>query len=480
MRFQVRKARGYGLAAALLAAGLGGSVARGADELGRFPSDWYVLPEDGEKDLAPLGEVEERAGLIFRRHEDAVDSTLDRIFVSTADSLEKNGDTVGRHEAPASAPADWVAWHLKNLYMDLGISLAGTAGLVTGIGEASVEIQWSQSKANLERLGLTSKGSSLDAAGETNAQSGLPVVVMNEDDSKAAVESKVDRMCDTVMATGKVSDRGKMREGLLKVTDDLQGLMANVNVYNSSSWEINKFGVDVEISGSGIVSAGVSVGGAVRLRFEWKRSANKAPVAEPKDDNDEKRENLRKMLAGVANDIQAINADTYSQSGFGMTTLRLGIGMYLGVKFGVVKGKLSLMGYAYFASSKGPANELFPDKVRIVHDTSIPLIVDEEVPAHVSYADANGIKYEKLQNESSGARMTYFVSRDRFQKGLNRAAKMGAFFAKRASKSTGSQASNSHWEITQIKPQFALSLEGAIKVVTIGGKASLEMTFKRQ
>ena len=71
------------------------------------------------------------------------------------------------------------------------------------------------------------------------------------------------------------------------------------------------------------------------------------------------------------------------------------------------------------------------------------------------------------------------MTREKFQRGVQRATGMGAWFCERAKKRTGEGNTYDQWYVDQVKPQFALSLEGAIKVVTIGGKVSLELTFKR-
>lgn len=457
-----------------------------ADEAGRFPADWFVLPEDASSyaQASYNVAVEEKDGTTYRRGEDAVNESLDKIFYYTAQSMQRSGGHIGSREKPADAPDDWVPWHLKELYMDMGVNAAGTAGLVTAIGEASVELRWGQTKKALKEQGLLAPAKveapmAPESAPEEPAEKAD--LALNEYTTYEQLEFQVDQVADAVMATGRVKDRPKMREGLLRVAKDLQEVMIDINAYNDSYWDISKFGLDIEISASGKVSTGFTVGGNLRLRFEWSRSNYGAPLAEPMDGNGDKRENLRKLLAGVAKDMDTVGEELYSHSGFDLKTMRLGIGLYASANFGVVKGKLGVTGYAFFTKSSYRANANYGDgRPRIIEDFDIPLVDDEPVAQHMTYATSQGIKYDRVPGgDNAGDRVIYFMNREKFRKGLARATSMGAFFAERAKKKTGDGADYGRWEINQIKPNFALSLEGAAKIATIGGKISLELTFKR-
>jgi len=450
-----------------------GTSAAVADEAGRLPLDWYTLPEDMNATEATADDDEFREGIFFRRGVDHVAKSVDRILDASGEAMDKSQSQPGSARKPANAPSDWVPWHLKEMYMDLGVNASGTAGVVTAIGEASVELKWTRIKSELARLGLT------PAYADSPVYEEKPDLRMSEYTTLGEITSQVDRIVETVMATGRVTNRGAMREGLLKVATDLQSVMTDINSYNESSWDIDKFGLDVEIGLSGKVGTGMTAGGAVRLRFEWKRQNYGAPMPEPEDGNGEKREELRRLLANVASDMDSVSRDTFASSGFELKTLRLGLGLYGSAKFGAVKGKASLTGYAFLNKSASKANHFARTPPRIIPDEPVALIDDEPNAKHIKYADENQIKYDRIPGgDNATDRVVYYMTREKFRQGLNRAAKMGAFFAKRAAERTGEKASRK-WEVTQVKPAFALSLEGALKVVTIGGKASLEMTFKR-
>lgn len=465
--------------AALFSIAMSGASATAAD-FARLPQDWYVLPEDASTYAAESLDRPTAGGDTYSRSETAVADSVDHVFGVTAQTLEKSGNIIGRLDRPADAPQDWAPWHLSEILMDLGINIAGTAGLVTGIGETSVEIRWRQTKQALEKLGLDTKSQPVP---EKEEKADL---VLDDAMSKEQAHAGVDRIATAVMATGKIEPGGEsdMRDGLKKVVDDLQDIMVDINAYNYSSWDISKFGIDVEISGSGKVSNGMTVGGAVRLRFEWKRSSYGPSIVRNSSDplTSERQENLRKLLSGVARELDTVNKDLYASSGFDLTTLKVGIGAYLSAKFGVVKGKLAVTGFAFFTKSNRIANSNYASnsRPRIILDEEIPLIDSEPKAIHKTYAAQNNVRFEEVPGGDGADRVIYFMQRDKFQKGLHRAVKMGAFFAERASKKTGAQTENKRWVIDQIKPNFALSLEGAFKVLTIGGKVSLEMTYVRQ
>jgi hypothetical protein len=467
---------------AALAAGLWTSGMAWAGEAGRLPVDWFVAPEDEAAfERSPNARDEDsHDGSSYSRGEDKAARSLDDLFESTAKALDETGDVIGSRDRPADAPDDWVPWHLREMYLDLGVNLAGTAGLITGIGDATVELRWRQSEDRMRRMGLVpAAGPSPEKAGEAGAQPAD--VVLDETMSYEELERQIDAVSDAVMATGRVNDRPRMRAGLMKVARDVQALMIDVNTYNDSHWDANRFGLDIDISGSGQVSAGWTVGGAVRLRFEWARANYGAPLPEPMDGRYEEREALRKLIAGLAQDMDTVGDDLYRGSGFDLTTMKLGIGLYLSAKFGVVKGKGAVTGFVFFNKTARKANANYGDRPRIVPDAEIPLIDDEPQPAHLAYAQEHGVRYDRVPgaDDPASERLVYYMTREKWQKGLQRATKMGAFFAERAARKTGEQAEHSRWRIDQVKPNFALSLEGNATVVTIGGKVSLELTFRR-
>lgn len=452
-----------------------------AGETGRLPADWFVLPEDAAtiNATARLLDREDRNGTTYLRGEAPMERTVDRIFAATAESLEKSGTVIGGRTPPPNAPADWVPWHLSELYMDLGVNLSGTAGVVTGIGEAAVEVQWKPTAARKKALGLV-------AAVPTSTPSHGPAIVaeddkaadltINEYTTRDELDRMVESVTDTVMATGRVSDRPFLRENLGRTATDLQAIMVNINEYNDTHWDISKFGLDVDISGSGKVGTGMTAGVAVRLRFEWKRSNYGEFVPEPLDGNTEKREDLKKLLAGVARDMEKVGDEQYAGSGFDLTTLRVGVGLYLSAKFGVVSGKLGVTGYAFFTKSSRLANG--GRSSPIIVDDEIPMIDTEPKVEHLAYAQEVGVRALEVPGGDDGAdRVVYYMQREKFQKGLASATKMGSFFAKRAAKATAA-GEEKNWQISQLKPTFALSLQGALPMVTIGGKVGLEMTFK--
>jgi|GEM_PF-2027429 len=447
-----------------------------ANDIGRFPKEWTVLPEDRSSDDAGedrRGDVERRGGLVFRRGVEQVDNTLDRIFVATAESLETSGDALDDGRRPPNPPPNWTPWHLKELYMDLGINLAGTAGIITAIGEGSCEIRWVQPKADQARRTAATK---YQTAEQKRAD-----LEINDHMSAFELETRIDQIADVVMATGKVENRDILREGLLKSAQDLKNLMVDVNRYNDSRWEVSRFGVDVDVAISGGVGPGTTLGGAVRLRFEWVRSADRADaLANSHEAGEELRESLRQIVGNIARDISSIGSDPYSGTGFDLKQFKVGLGIYASARFAVVRGRLGVTGFAFFSPTTDglPANGS-----RFVNfDTAadIPLLETETTSAQIQFADQQRIKHMKTEtNDGNGRRNVFMLPQERFKKGLERAVNMGSFFARRAAKSTNDEAASKRWQIDQVKPAFALSLQGITTIFTIGAKASMELTFRR-
>lgn len=455
-------------AVALTGASLLGPGAHG-EEAGRLPEDWFVLPEDQasyEAQQLAAGEVEgleARGATTYRRGLDPVSRSLDRVLVASFEALDSSTLMAGERQPPPNAPTDWAPWHLKEVIMDLGVSASGTVGVVTAKGEISAEVYYKPTTERLRELGVMSGTEAYDdKPADLQVTSGM---------TRVQIVDRLEPIVDAVMATGRVESRSRVEEGLLKVASELQDVMTNVNGYQGA-WDVERFRIDVTVEGSGSVGVGMTAGLGVRLRFEWVESGE---AVRPELENDDpKRASFRTLMASLSRDLESIQADDYQASGFALTKVRLGVGLYGQAKFGLIKGKIEGMGYVFLKQPTQPREHTH--EARIVLPDEIPLL-DEAPPAeHLRYATAQGVRHEVVSDDGgSGAdKVVYFMSRERFRQGLAKAASMGGFFATRAANAT-----SSNWSVYKVKPQFALSLQGATPLVTIGGKVSLEMELKR-
>jgi hypothetical protein len=158
-------------------------------------------------------------------------------------------------------------------------------------------------------------------------------------------------------------------------------------------------------------------------------------------------------------------------SGFSVTSFGVGIGMSFEGTVGIVSGSASGVGYLAFAKreegvrmtqdavteSKNPGEEL--------HAT---LIEDKPSGRHLSYAKATGVS-TRLGHEQA----LYDVDLKRFKNGLEKAFKLGAFFAKPAR-----SLNQRSWKISQILLYFQLSISGDLGLATLGGSGSVYAYFQ--
>lgn len=447
-------------------------VAAPYEKAGRLVEEWYVLPEDRPQYRKPLNEhngeeIRHREKVAYRRDLEAVDHSIDKILDSIRDTLGETESRTGRCTPPANRPANWNPWYLKNIIMGLGVSGSGTVGIVTSKGEVSTEIYWKRGMANLRSLGINPAG------GEDHRE--RADLVIGDSTTSFEIEAELDPIVRAVMATGRVRNEDRMRRQLVKVARDLQDMMVNVNKYNlASSWDVSGFHLDIEISGSGKVAVGISAGAAVRLRFKWKKTSNIALEKRVTEELKQKRDSLRKLLAATAQDLETIGNEHYQSTGFNLTGFRLGVGLYSKAKFGIVKGKAKIMGYAYYKRRTLATMDAMRNRTSIVLPDSLPLIDLGPAKHHIAYAKSEGVEHEVYSTESGADKVVYYMNRAKFRKGLDQAVMMGARFAGRAKKVQADQ-----WYIYKIKPQFALSMRGAFSLVTLGGTVSFQAEFKR-
>lgn len=326
-------------------------------------------------------------------------------------------------------------WGLRGFMFDLAVSGQGTLGMLIAKGTPSATVVWTKRATNIKPAALEPQFDN--------------TLSFDEGDFKENLEPLI----SSLTKTGRVKDPVELRKNLGLLADDLQALSNGVRGMQSKSWEVNRLRLDVSISSTGKVSPFTLLGGGVKVRLEWFPQAKTLPFkgAEP-------TLRLATMQSSMSETVKnlLLLMETYDQSEIvkqnhlELSAIRVGLGISTKWKTVVLKNSASAMVYAYLGRTKPKPMSL-----------GMPVLRGESKGFDV--LDNTG-KEEKISK----------VDPKKFEKGLGRATRIGVFLANRSRK----MLENSTWELNQLKTGFEMSVSGDIKLVTVAGVASAEMTFK--
>ncbi len=408
-----------------------------ATEEGTLPGNWYQLPEDAnyssradwERETAPNATAVENIERLLKSHS----SGLDGISNFEKSSRIAKGD-----------------WNLAALILDLTVSASGALGVLMAKGEATASLYWRRVQQTLE---------------EQHEDGGSDLILSGEE-SRSDVEAKLEPIIRATLATGEVNDAPEFRRNLLNTVMGYQGLIQDVGIDPGREWYVSKLRLDFSVDISGKVNPVTTVGGGIRLRFEWEPATDRVPHA--RFARHRGADELGGLLETLRQTLQKVSYADLGPTGFTIKSLKFGLGLYGEGKFGVVKVGASVMGHLYLA------------KRTIVHPVAetpgqalpaIPLIEIGNDTGHAIYATANGISHQTW-NYRGGRGAVYQIPVEMFRKGLEKAIQIGSYLAERSNRSKGK-----NWELYQLKTEFALSLAGTVGLVTIGGTGALELVF---
>lgn len=424
---------------------------RAATDPEALPASWYTLPE--ENDGREFSEEENRAGLSPK-----AEAAIERLMDVNAEAFDK------MEADPRLTNLKRGDWSLQACMLDITISASGAIGVLVAKGEATAQLYWRKKKEQAR-------------ASEEALANEEPDLAFSVADTREQIEAKLEPLVQAILSTGDVKNAEALRKNLRDTVFD-HHLIAQYLMFNpGSSWWLSRIRLDFSIDVSGMVQPAIYVGGGVRIRLEWDRNSYVAANDMRLVGSAQTRkigDNLKKLVEELSREMNGLKWNDLQSSGFELSQLKFGLGLFAEGKAGVVKIGGSLWGFVYFAP-----NPTFDGVVPLpaVEQTSIALIDYTGNQKWEAYANKVGVPYERTPNRdgSNGHTTTYSVIGERFRKGLERAVQMGA---KLASKSVSSS-KDRKWEIYQIKTEFGLSLAGSAGLIKIGGGGALELVFKR-
>lgn len=441
-------------------------------EVPQLPEDWYVAPEDASTNAT--------APSFFFTLPWTKQGKMERLVKSI---LEVNRSSVelasGRRSyvAPVkNTMPNWTPWHLEAFTTELSVVGSGLIGILTGKGTATTLAYW---RKKPEPKVATKNQPLVD-----NEIDSLPTLNAENVYDDKSLKNEIEPMVRAALSTGKIKDEASFRQNAEMAAGEFFNLVSGLQVDPGFKWWVSGVRIEFSVSASGKLTPAVplaTVGGDVRVRFDWKRLARKNASGALKLRNtsagvfgitgsqsqSDLQRNLQSLVAILAQDLSATFDDGFDSKGFRPYSFRVGLGFSASGNIGVAKSSATAIASVAFSRDvRDPAQPV----ARLVSDSD-PLLLIEQNPSesHLLYATNNLIPFSLEGNRS---RAVYSIDRGNFRKGLRKAVKMANFFV-----AAGSKVGSRKWNLYQIKTGFEFSITGDIGLVKYSGVTTAEMAF---
>lgn len=414
-----------------------------------LPESWYLLPENASAEkkmshfslLEPVPqETTQSLDLMLQTHTRAWDQLANHNRLSL---LSRAGD-------------DAMPWHLEFLALDLGVTVQGALGVMFLKGSAMMSLYWRRHAEPTPHRNVELEETSAD------------LVLENGIDPKE-LQKRIEPIVKSVLATGRVHNEENFRKNLWDTAYRFNVLSQVLAENSGKEWVPARLRLDLQVEASGMVAPALSVGGGVKIRFDWfptHRMTTQTKWVQEKRARDIAK-NFEEFLKSLLKEVDGAKFNpNAAPAGMPLTTLMISLGISVSGKFGVASAGATLTGNLYLRPRKSS------DPAFVLNKNIRPLQVigGEATPEINRYVEKQGIRMTREKDGSS----VYFLPDGAFQKGLDRAYEMGTYFAEHAKASEGKK-----FDLDSLRVQFALSVGGTAGVVTISGTGALQLVFSR-
>ncbi|MBI1861147.1 MAG: hypothetical protein HYR96_09545 [Deltaproteobacteria bacterium] len=419
------------------------SFADGGSSEEALPYSWFHLPEEVPQDGVYAVET-----AISSK---AVDN-IDRMMMANANALERMENRLQDRSYANSSKKDW---RLAVCMFDISISASGMLGLLIAKGEFTAAMYWR--KVAQDRVSQP-----------VSADDSVDMSFSTADDLRN-LDEQLEPLIQALLVTQKVQNEPALRANLKSTILQYHTVMQALTPLSETRWTVSRLRLDFEVTISGKVTPITTVGGGVKLRFEWLPKGRAPAIAVAKNGPGD---SLKKLVDVMTKSLETVSMDPIANTGFKIQNIRLGLGIFGSGNFGVIKGGASLFGFLYLSPNRSYRGT--PARTLGASTETFPLIFNDSNPSRESWASARGITYRTMDSEADGVRQSvYDVSVEGFRKGMERAVNMTMVLAQRAERNKRS------WEIYQLKAEFALSVSGGTAFFTLGGTGDLELAFNK-
>jgi hypothetical protein len=312
-----------------------------------------------------------------------------------------------------------VPWHLEYFMTDLSVSASGVLGALISKGTPGVSFIWRRQYDKAQAHN--------PSPGNTPAADFEIVSGRSAEDVSVQLEPVIHSLVKAGIPEDKVRpELEKFAEHFVKVTSALERT-------GGGPWWASRFRMDLIVEASGAVTPMLTAGGEIRLRFEWHRIMPKMELAKGTGPKGDIEEFVEKLAEDVGS--SALDANELADAGFEPYQFRVGVGYTEKGSIGIAKEQGTILGQLYFSADV---------KKPTVHPSPSPLAKEDG---------------------------------SEFKKGLDRAFKIAAVFARGARKAEARSKPSRHWKVYEMRAAFDISLTEKLGLAEVGGVGTAEVNF---
>ncbi len=335
-------------------------------------------------------------------------------------------------------------------------------------GSPAVQVYWRKKETLAPGVPATPDAASLASTENLN-------FMFNDDMSEDQIRKQTDTLVRVVMASGKIKNEELFRSEMTKTVSEIHQKFGGLNTGSAGAWAPAVFRFDLSVEISGKVAWVATLGGGLRVRLEWHKTARPhlAPARNVTEVAAKERADIEKLLALISTALPSL--PTSEQTDFDLKSIRIGLGLSAKGDIGVVKGSVSAMTQVVF---KKAAARMRPSDHRLTAvDGKILFIEQNPSEKHVEFAQNRHVlhSFQPKAGQGDKSEATYEIDLKDFEEGFRNAAEMAVDFMKvenRGEESAGA------WKLHTVKMQYDMSLTGKAGMVTVGGLVSSELQFE--
>lgn len=296
--------------------------------------------------LASCGKDAARPSEAFALPKNALSESDPRFEKAIEQHMEVQERTLIGLESQSQRKID-SAYHLGAMMFDMGVSLKGVLGQLTGKGSSAVTLIWKKDLPHKESEEAT-----------VMPEASAPVL-----DEAAWNDSVAREFCQQNSCAGGQAPSADLRRHVQGIRD---WAVTQAQLEGQFPWKLDRVRLDLQVDASGKVVTDfspVSLKAAAKLRLEWKKRPIAAKVLAGLPPMPQQR-----LLGEIMNSLSGLEDEIRREQamGFQLNSVKIGLGLNLTGEWAVVKPGVTPTLYLYLKPEPGFTPTVVPSRMRAV------------------------------------------------------------------------------------------------------------------
>ena len=414
-----------------------------------MPKSWYQLSDVSEKSASsssswekPSQDFDKEVMDLFEAQGDSYDALLQESEYALDKSINN--------------------WELSVIRSQLALTAGGVLGVLALKGTVAAELRWFK-KSFVKELKLRHDIPLNDAAHAT----------IDTQMSDAAIEQVLISIADKAVATGRISNKELMLDGLKHKINETKKMLFRVPDTTIFPFSLHRLRLEIIFGSSGRVLPFMTAGGSIRIRLDWELlptgSVNKFSSHSSFDEDT--NSSFEELVKAMSQDMNVLVAREPFGSKFRVKGFQIRIAQTASGQVGVANASGSFGGMLFFRKnhSSNKSNQAFTSE-----DGGAFNLIRVPKALESSHEPSYILSDKFLTSSFQDRGKVISIDRNKFRQGLKKAEKIGSYFIGKAN-----QVKNKNWELREIRTDYQLSLAGSVGLATIGGFGELRVEYTK-